>query len=146
MHATNSAFRTAVLTGLLVCLAGSASPMRARADEPAETRVFEMRTYTTNEGQLDALHDRFRNHTIGLFKKHGMDVLAFWTPTEEAKSRNTLVYILAYPNLEARKKAWGRFMSDPDWLKAYSASIRDGRLVKKVESVFLNPTEYSPLK
>lgn len=117
---------------------------------PAEaadgSRVFEMRTYTTNDGKLEALHARFRDHTIRLFKKHGMDVIAFWTPQDDELSQNTLVYLLAYDSIEARRKAWAAFLADPEWQKAYAESIKDGKLVKSIESTFLAPTDYSPLK
>ena len=147
-------FSPAMRTGLLhtvfavvALLSWCHGPAVAGADEAGQDgRLFELRTYTTNEGKLDALHRRFRDHTIGLFKKHGMDVIGFWTPTDDERSQNTLVYLLAYPNLDARKKAWAAFLADPEWQKAYAASIQGGRLVKKVESVFLKPTDYSPLK
>lgn len=39
----------------------------------ASADVFELRTYTTNDGKLDNLNARFRDHTVALFKKHGME-------------------------------------------------------------------------
>jgi len=136
--------RSAVVAILLggVLLAG----VTAWADDSEGGRVFEMRTYTTTEDNLDSLHTRFREHTIGLFKKHGIDVIAFWTPQDDETSQNTLVYVLGYADLEARKKAWAAFLADPEWQKAYAESIKDGKLVKRVESEFLTPTDYSPLK
>src|SRR5438552_12702938 len=107
---------------------------------------FEMRTYTAAEGKLDALHARFRDHTNALFLKHGMTVIGYWTPTEGDKAKNTLVYILAYPDREGREKMWKEFQADPDWKKAKGESEKDGALVKKVESVFLSATDYSPIK
>ena len=118
----------------------------AGAEKKAAVRFFEMRTYTTNDGKLDALHSRFRDHTNPLFKKHGMELVAYWTPTDEKTAKNTLIYVLAYPSLEAREKAWKGFVNDPAWKKAYAASIKDGRLVKKVESEYMVPTDYSPMK
>jgi len=111
----------------------------------AADRFFEMRTYTTNEGKLCDLHKRFRDHTNRLFKKHGMELVGYWTPTDKDE---TLVYILAYPSHEAREKSWAAFRADPDWQKVYKQSHidADGKIVKKVDSVFLNPTDYSPIK
>jgi len=111
-----------------------------------ENRLFEMRTYTTHDGRLDALHKRFRDHTNKIFKKHGMQLVAYWTPVEGDEAQNTLVYVLAYPNREARDKSWAAFRADPDWQKAYKASKEDGPIVKKVVSTFLTPTDYSPIK
>jgi len=116
------------------------------AEKKASARIFEMRIYTTNEGKLDALHSRFRDHTNRLFKKHDMDLVAYWTPTDAKTAKNTLIYVLAYPSREAGEKSWKGFLNDPDWKKAYAASIKDGRIVKKVDSQFMTPTDYSPIK
>jgi hypothetical protein len=117
--------------------------------EPAsgKERVFEMRTYYTLEGRLPALNKRFREHTCDLFKKHGMELIGFWTPIDEKDGKNDkLVYILAYPSREAAALSWKAFQADPEWIKARDASEKDGKIVKKVESVFLNPTDYSLIK
>jgi hypothetical protein len=116
------------------------------ADEPSSGRLFEMRTYVANDGKMADLHKRFREHTNKLFVKHGMELVGYWTPVDGPDAANTLVYILAYPNKEAREKSWKGFMADPDWQAAYKASHAAGPLVKKVESTFLNPTDYSPIK
>jgi hypothetical protein len=112
-------------------------------------RVYEMRTYYAAEGKLEALHARFRDHTVALFKKHGMTIVGFWVPvdgTTGAATGNTLVYILSYPSLDARKKAWDTFGSDAEWNAVKTESEKNGKLVDKVDSVFLTPTDYSPLR
>jgi hypothetical protein len=114
---------------------------------PGKDRVFEMRTYSTHEGRLPALNKRFREHTCDLFKKHGIELIGFWTPIEEKDGKSDkLVYILAYPSKEAATASWKAFQSDPEWIKARDASEKDGKIVKKVESVFLSPTDYSLIK
>lgn len=111
------------------------------------SRCFEIRTYTAAPGKLEELHARFRDHTMKLFKKHGMEVVGFWGPTDKEKgSENTLVYVLAFPSREAREKAWQAFRSDPEWQKAQSESEKNGKLTEKVESVILMATDYSPIK
>ena len=105
----------------------------AQAEE--KNRLFEIRTYYANEGKLDALKARFRDHTVALFKKHGMTNIGYWVPVDNKD--NKLVYILAFPNKEARKKAFQGFVNDPDWKAAYKASTKDGKLVKKIDSEFL---------
>jgi len=117
-----------------------------RAEEEADGRVFEMRTYITHPGKLDALHKRFREHTNALFVKHGISLIAYWTPTDGEAADNTLIYIVAYPSREAREKSWKAFLNDPDWKAAYKASHEDGPLVKKVISQFLKATDYSPIQ
>ena len=105
-------------------------------------QVYELRTYHAHDGKLDALHARFRDHTVALFEKHGMTNVGYFTPVED--EGRTLVYLLSHPDRAARDAAWRAFFADPDWKAAYKASVEDGKLVKKVESRFLTPTDYSP--
>ncbi len=129
---------------LAVFLAGTSA---VPADEkPADGRVFELRTYYANPGKMAALHARFRDHTIKLFEKHGMTVVGFWSPIDKKEADEVLVYRLAYPSKEAADKAWKAFREDPDWVKAKAESEKDGVLVKKVDSKYLTPTDYSKLK
>jgi hypothetical protein len=117
------------------------------ADKPAEaakTRYFEMRTYHTPAGKLDALNARFRDHTVALFKKHDIESIGYWTP--EGGDGKTLVYVLAYPNKEARETSWKAFQDDPEWKRAKEESERDGKLVEKVDQLFMTPTDYSPIR
>ncbi len=108
----------------------------------ADDRVFEMRTYYANPGKLDDLMTRFRDHTVALFEKHGMENIGYFTPVENGD--NALIYFLAYPSREARKASWKAFISDPVWKAAFEASKKDGKLVAKIESRFLEFADYSP--
>jgi NIPSNAP protein len=139
-------FRFLYSTGLLLAgiAIGHAWPQAAYAQ--AAKRVFEIRSYTAAEGKLPALNARFRDHTLKLFEKHGMTNIGYWTPQDAPLSQNTLIYVLAHQSREAAKKSWADFGADPDWQKAKGASEADGRLTTKVESVFVDPTDYSPLK
>ena len=111
------------------------------------SRCFELRTYYATPGKLEELHARFRNHTLKLFKKHGMEVVGFWGPTDKEKgSENTLVYILAFPSRAAREKAWVDFRSDPEWQAVAKESEKNGKLTEKIDSVVMMATDYSPLK
>jgi len=109
-------------------------------------RVFELRTYTAPEGKLADLNARFRNHTMRIFKKHGMENIAYFTPQDAPLSQNTLVYLIAHPSREAAKQDWAAFQKDPEWQKVANESQVNGKIVAKVESLFLDATDYSPLK
>ena len=109
-------------------------------------RVFELRTYTAPEGKLGELHQRFRDHTMRIFQKHGMTNVGYWSPQDAPLSQNTLIYVIAHPSREAAKKSWDAFRNDPDWKKVASESQVNGPIISKVESVFLDPTDYSPIK
>ncbi len=110
------------------------------------SRVFEMRTYTTPAGKLPALQRRFREHTMALFARHGMTNVGYWTPEDSTRAGNTLVYLLAYPSREAGRASWAAFNADPEWQKVRTESEAGGKIVEKVESVFLDPTDFSPMK
>lgn len=116
----------------------------AKADTSG--KVFEIRTYTAPPGKLDALHARFRDHTLSIFKKHGMNSVAYFAPTDEPRSKDTLIYILSFPNRDAATKAWADFRDDPEWQRVSKESEANGRIVAKVDSVFAQATDYSPLK
>jgi hypothetical protein len=106
-------------------------------------KVFELRTYTTNDGKLDTLQARFRDHTTRIFKKHHMTNVGYWVPVDKP---NTLIYIISHPSREAAKQNWDAFRADPEWQKVQKESEANGKIVAKVESVFMAATDYSPMK
>jgi hypothetical protein len=112
----------------------------------AHDRVFEIRTYTAEPGKLPDLVKRFRDHTAKLFEKHGMTNIGYWVPTDEPRSKNTLIYILAHASRDAAKKSWDEFQHDPDWIKVRDASEVNGKIVTKVESIYADPTDFSAIK
>jgi hypothetical protein len=136
-----------VLTFAAGFLAARALPLSSAVQAAeANTRVFELRTYTAPEGKLTDLQARFRNHTVALFQKHGITNVGYWIPQDAPLAPNTLVYMLAYPNRDEAKKRWAAFQADPEWQKARTESELQGRLTTKVESVFMAPTDFSPMK
>src|SRR4051812_15448283 len=118
----------------------------AKGNEKVDNRVFELRTYYAAPGKMDALQARFRDHTCKLFEKHHMTIIGFWDPTDAQQAQQKLIYLLAFPSQAAAAKSWKDFQADPEWKVAKEASEKNGKLVDKVESVYLNPTDYSPLK
>ena len=106
--------------------------------------VYELRVYHTYEGKLDDLLARFRDHTITIFKRHGMESVAYWTPTEDPLKGKTLFYILRHPSREAATANWAAFRADPEWQKVSAASEANGKLVELTESTYLKLTDFSP--
>jgi hypothetical protein len=133
-----------VLAGLLAV--GCASPHISPAPPASEGRVFELRTYTTHEGRLTALQRRFRDHTMRLFEKHGMTNIGYWVPQDTARAKNTLIYILRHPGREAARRNWQAFTADPEWQRVRAESEADGPIVLRVESVYLQSTDFSPMR
>ena len=112
----------------------------------ASGKVFELRTYTTPEGRLNDLHKRFREHTMKIFERHGMTNVGYWTPQDPPLAGHTLIYVISHKSRADAEKSWKDFRDDPEWQKVKAASEANGQIVTKVESVFLETTDYSPMK
>jgi hypothetical protein len=112
------------------------------AQAPA-AKVYEMRTYVVPEDKIDALHTRFRDHTLRMFQKHGMTNVIYLKPQDPEKAKTTIVYLIAHASREAAKQSWSAFGKDPEWQKI-AADSGVGRV--QVVSEFFDPTDYSPLK
>ena len=123
----------------------SSLPVVALSSAPAfaeDTRLFELRTYHAAPGKLDDLNARFRDHTMKLFEKHGFQNIGYWTPIDNKE--NLLIYILAFPSKEAREASWKAFGGDPEWKQVVKESEANGKLVTKVDTLFMKATDYSP--
>jgi hypothetical protein len=143
-YAAMKNMRNKIIAALVLALSGFAV---GRASQPAPARIYEMRTYTTNEGKLEALNARFRNHTTRIFARHNIKSVGYWVPSEGPLSTTTLIYILEHPSREEAAKNWKAFMADPEWQKVRAESEKDGRILAKApESVFMNATDYSAIK
>jgi hypothetical protein len=118
----------------------------ASVEAQSQGRLFELRTYTAPEGKLPALEARFRDHTRRIFDKHGMTSIGYWVPTDAPRSSDTLIYVLAHKSRQAADESWAAFGKDPEWQKVAEESQRDGRIVARVERVFMNPTDFSAIR
>lgn len=127
----------------LSTIAASAAAQEAPLD-PREA-LYELRVYHPHPGKLDALNARFREHTLGLFEKHGMHNVAYWIeqPSDTALE-GKVIYVLAFPSREARDASWKAFVADPEWQAVQTASEAGGKLVAKVDSTFMSLADYSP--
>lgn len=108
--------------------------------------IYELRTYHTHPGKLEALNTRFQQHTIGFFEKYGIRVIGFFEPTDEPLAGKTLVYILGYDDRASATAQWKQFQDDPGWQAAKAASEADGPIVVGIDSVFMEPTGYSAMR
>ncbi len=108
--------------------------------------IYELRTYWAAPGKIEALHNRFRTLTLRIFERYHMEVVGFWTPHPATPESGDLVYLLRFADATAMQAAWNAFRADPEWIEGRAASEKEGRLVEKLTSVILTPTDYSPLK
>lgn len=135
---------TAIVAMAMTMTAGTPASAKPPKLNP-RTAVYELRTYYPAPGKAAALNARFREHTMTLFAKHGMTNVAYWneTPTTE-QPEGRLVYVLAYPDRAARDADWAAFVADPAWKAVVASSEASGKLVTRVDSVFMTMADYSP--
>jgi hypothetical protein len=143
---TRSLMASSAAVALLALILTAAGPFSMTASAQSAPRVFELRTYTAHPGKFEAMKARFRDHIIPLFKKHGLTLIGFWTYADAPGSENTLVYVLAHQSREEAKKNWAAFLADPVRQKVWAETEKDGPINLKVESVFLNPVDFSPIR
>jgi hypothetical protein len=99
------------------------------------SRVFELRVYHVLPGQMPALESRFRDTTSKLMAKHNLEVVGDYT----------FVDILAHPSRDEAKKNWDALMADPEFQEVMK-SEQANKLVEKIDSTYMRPTDFSPLK
>lgn len=140
------AFGAGMVVGQGRAVQAAATPAAAQAPAQAGNHIFEFRIYTAGEGKLDAVVKRFRDPEVRIFEESGMKAILYSTVTEPAERQNQFVYVLQHDSREAARESWRKFMADPDFRAAAQASDVGGRAVVKVESFFVTPTDFSPLK
>lgn len=97
------------------------------------------------------MHSRFRDHTLGLFRKHGITNLGCYQPVAgQPAAGETLLYFLTHKDAAAAQESWDAFRADPIWVAVKKASegAAGGSLTVPggVKSIFLKPTDFSPVK
>ena len=130
--------------GAGVMLSAVLSATEAGAQARQSGAVYELRVYHTYPGKLGDLLARFRDHTITIFRRHGIESVAYWTPTDEPLAGRTLYYLLRHPSREAATANWAAFHDDPEWKSVAAASEVNGKLTTSIDSVYMKLTDFSP--
>ena len=108
-------------------------------------RVFELRVYHAVPGKVPALESRFRNTASKLLAKHDLPAVGYWVPEDNPAFDNTFIYILAHPSRDEAKKNWAAMHADPEFQEMVKSEQTD-KLVEKLDSVYMRPTDFSPMK
>ena len=142
------------LTGLILI---SCSLDNEKSDNIVDHDIYEMRVYYTYDGKFNDIISRFENHTTKLFDKHGFNNVGYWTTVKKDSisfadkfifqndGKEALVYIVSFKDMKKRDESWDNFINDPDWIRVFEESRKDGPIVKEIEQVFLSPTIFSNL-
>ena len=101
--------------------------------------IYELRVYHILPGKMEAINNRFANHTLKLFAENGVNVSDFWV---DATGAERLYYICEFEDEEAMAAAWKKHQSDPRWIEARAASEVDGKLIERVESYIMKQAPY----
>src|SRR3954454_2732009 len=142
-HRALRAYTVCFLSGVLAML--GFSTIRGSDAQPPQ-HVFELRMYHAKEGKMDALKERFGDHTDALFRRHNIKSIGYWSPQDAPGSQELFVYILEHPSREGAEKNWAAFQSDPDWQKVKADSEANGPLVDHIDRYFMDPTSFSAMK
>lgn len=114
--------------------------------EKRPSMIYQIRTYTTAPEKLDVLVDRFDRVNLPLFDRHGITLVGAWIPHESDTEGDRLVYLVAFANRESADRSWESFLNDPEWIDAFAQEqSRHANVVTGVQTVFLEPTDYSPV-
>ena len=107
--------------------------------------LHELRIYHSVPGKLPELNKRFESITLGMWKKHGIRQIGFWTVLVGVNS-NSLYYLLEWDSLAERESKWNAFQNDPEWKTAKAGTEVNGPIVERIENMILVPTSYSALR
>ena len=123
-------------------------PASLSTNVASDSRCFEIRMYTANTMRngggdyalaIDELHQRFREEEVAIFEKHGAEVVAVWQRLDDS---NTLVWMLAYRDMDHRRQVWADFAADPAW-----EALRNKYQVPiSIEQYWMSTTDYSNTK
>ncbi|MSV31265.1 MAG: NIPSNAP family protein [Bryobacterales bacterium] len=120
--------------------------MKIQEVRAANNRVYELRMYHTLPNRLMPLETRFRNGEVKVFEKNNMNFIGGWIPQDSPNHENLYIYMLAHESRDAAKKNWAGFGADPEWKVIQKTSEADGKIVEKIESYFMDPSDFSPAK
>ena len=142
------------LTGLILI---SCNVDHEKSDHEVDNDIYEMRVYYTYDGKFNDIISRFENHTTKLFDKHGFNNVGYWTTVKKDSisfadkfifqndGKEALVYIVSFKDMKKRDESWDNFINDPEWIRVFEESRKDGPIVKEIKQVFLSPTIFSNL-
>lgn len=100
--------------------------------------LYESRTYRAVPGRMPSLLRRFRERTLSLFERHGLEVV-FIAETEVGDDcLNELVYVLRHRSYDEMFSHWDAFLADPEWAALRAETEVDGPLVESIKRTVHN--------
>jgi hypothetical protein len=145
-HAPGLAFER-LETSLLRAFAGMPSIEVPSMEGRQSPRIFELRTYESNDPATLARKIRmFEEGEIGIFRRTGLQPVFFGSTIAGGRMPN-LTYMLAFEDLTARDKNWRAFVGDPAWDKLRKQpGYADGEIVSNISNSILRPLPFSQIR
>jgi hypothetical protein len=134
-------------SSLLRCFEGMPNVEPPPVDAQKPPRIFELRTYESNNGATLARKIKmFNEGEMQIFKRLGMQPVFFGEAIAGAKMPN-LTYMLSFDDLAARDRLWKAFGADPEWQKLRSQpGNSDAEIVSNISNSILRPLPFSEIR
>ena len=110
-----------------------------------QPRIFELRTYRSHGDPAGRKKVEMFDTAgeITIFRRVGLAPV-FFASDLTGEGLPSLTYLLTYPDMAAREKAWATFRADPEWVKLRTTSgFTDAEIVTGIDNQVLAPAEYS---
>jgi hypothetical protein len=118
---------------------------RIEVPDTGAPRIFELRTYESHSETSHAKKVEMFT-TLGeleIFRRTGLTPV-FFGRTLVGRRLPSFVYMLAFADQDARRKAWGAFGADPAWTRLKNTpGYSDPEILSNLSSLTLRPTAYS---
>jgi hypothetical protein len=102
--------------------------------------LYELRLYQCGMGRAQDVSNRLRDLVPPEFRKHGFPVpTAQWFATSGPKLP-IYAWMLAWPDSEARAKAFGDLWADPDWQEIRSRTNGASEMVERYDILLMQQT------
>lgn len=110
-------------------------------------RAFDLRIYSVVPGKLDAFRNRWRDHAVPIYERHGLHSIGWWVAdTKDGDGNDQFVCLLAGRSVDAIQESIAAFHADPEWHRVERETEQDGKLRSGVTAYKLLPADFSLLK
>lgn len=110
-------------------------------------RVFDLRIYSVLPGKLEAFRNRWRDHAVPVYARHGLHSVGWWvSEKKDADGHDQFICLLAGESIPAILSSIGEFHKDPEWIRVEKETEAGGKLRSGVTAYKLTATDFSALK
>jgi putative heme-binding domain-containing protein len=110
-------------------------------------RAFELRIYSVLPGKLDAFRNRWRDHAVPIYERHGLHSLGWWVTDKKGIDGNDqFAVLLAGESEDSIRQSIAAFHRDAEWQLIEKETERDGKLRSSVDAYKMRATDFSSLK